>query len=111
MKTFTITSTHLALLQGMYVGWNDMMYYGAPEIDVKRPYGNEDIHRDIAKMLKWKLVETIEGEVLSKKQYEMAEKLHRETETALQICLCTLSFKAGKYERKDEYNSRSWRKK
>lgn len=109
-ETFTITKDHLTLLKKMYVSWNDDMYFGAPAIDIKRPYGNKDVHGDIAEMLGWKVTETIDGEVLSKKQYELADKLHKETAKVLQICLCTQKFEIGKYVRQGDYEARSWRK-
>jgi len=41
-------------------------------------------------------------------QCEAAETVHRETETALQIVLCTGMMRPGRYVRPSEYNSRNW---
>lgn len=107
-ETFTVTKDHLTLLKNMWVKWESSMA-GAPMIDCKRPYGNSDVLGDVATVLKWKLVETADGEVMTKKQSELAEKLHRETEKALQICLCTQSFKPGVYEITEDYDNTSWK--
>ncbi len=108
---FKLTKEHLILLQRMHVDWEDRMYDGAPAIDIKRPYGNKSTYEDIAAMLRWRVQTTDEGWVkLSEKQKKQAEKLHKETEKALQICLSTQSFEAGTYQLKDEFNFRSWHK-
>lgn len=84
MKKFELKQEHLDLLKKAYVGWGECEY-GAPCIDGKRPYGNSDVERDIAKILNWKINK--EYDELSKSQIKEAEKLHRETEIALQIVL------------------------
>lgn len=104
IKTFELTEEHLKLIQNMYVSWEDCEY-GAPSIDCKRPYGNSDVEFDIAETLGWN-VDDEEG--LTQYQSEKAFKLHKETQIALQIVLCTKSFKAGIYEKEDEYCNRSW---
>src|ERR1043166_9600468 len=101
-QQFEVKPEHIKLIRRMNVGWNDREY-GAPEIDPKRPYGNSDVENDILEILGWKTDAkvTIDGleypiddddweipEDLSKK----LQKLHEETRTALQICLCTLTF-------------------
>jgi len=108
---FTITKDHLNLLKEMYTGWNDMEY-GAPSIDPKRPYGSSyNVEQNIAEILGWKMFEDADEEKhLSKEQYELAQKLHQETEQVLQICLCTQSFEEGTYERKEDYHEKSWKK-
>lgn len=120
--TFVMTENHLKLLQRMNVGWQDCEF-GAPEIDPKRPYGNSDVVQDIVEIIgctelregvfefdfagkKWLLkgedkynIEFVGPE--DDKLYKLLEKLHKETETALQVCLSTKSFKVGKYQEKD----------
>ena len=46
MKNFTVTETHLLLLQRMQVGWCGDEF-GAPEINPKRPYGNSSVLTDM----------------------------------------------------------------
>lgn len=110
IERFKITRNHLKLLKKMYVEWYDAEY-GAPCIDPKRPYGNSNVEKDIAEILKWKLLKNTEGEeYLSKEQYKLAYKLHRDTKTVLQICLTLQKFKIGIYEKKNIYDDRSWKK-
>ena len=88
----------------MYVGWN-YCETGAPEIDPKRPYGNSWVPGDIHEILCGEYPkDDLEEEVES---YYM--KLHKETETALQIVLCTKSFQPGKYVKENVYNDKSWK--
>lgn len=108
-ETFLMKKDHITLLSKMYVGWQNCDF-GAPEIDPKRPYGNSDVEMDIAKILELELFEDSGGEKhLSKEQYKMIVKLHKETETALQIVLSTQSFKEGLYELDQKYLSTSWK--
>ena len=119
IETFEIKEEHLELLQRMCVGWQDCEF-GAPEIDPKRPYGNSDVHQDMIEVLgfnelkegiyefilfgkKWLLkgedkhniyLEGADEEELLKE----LDKLHKETEQALQICLEIKEFKVGIYE-------------
>lgn len=104
MKTFEIKEEHLTLLQNAYVGW-ESCEFGAPAINCKRPYGNNYVEGDIAEILKWKVDE--DGE-LTDEQYELAEKLHKETQTALQICLVMKEFKTGVFRQADAYRNRAW---
>jgi hypothetical protein len=105
MEKFEMTKDHLKLLSRMHVRWGG----DAPEINSKYPYGGEIPEIDIAEILGWELSLDEDGyEELSEEQEELASKLHRETETALQIVLITQSFKEGVYERKHEYVNTSW---
>lgn len=101
---FTITENHLKLLKRMNVGWGDCEY-GAPKIDPKRPYGNSNVESDIAEIIgvEVKCEECGRGG----SDIDLAE-LHQETETALEICLQTLSFETGTYQREDSYSD--WKK-
>lgn len=99
MSTFTITRDHIKLLRNMYVGWDDCEF-GAPAIDCKRPYGNSFVEGDIAKILEWDILE----DGLTDYQYEIASKLHSETQEVLQIILSDLSTDyVGTYERRNSY--------
>ena len=99
-KTFELRKEHITLLSNMWVGWQ-YCETGAPEIDPKRPYGNSDVLIDIHHILTGESVDELDSSL-----EEKYEKLHKETETALQIILFTKSFKAGTY-RLNGYG-RSW---
>ena len=109
IEEFTLTDDHVKLLRSAYVGW-DNCEFGAPSIDCKRPYGNGDVVRDICDILGWKLVETRNGMDCTLEQDDAARKLHVETQTALQIVLCTGGFVAGKYVMTRPYDYRSWKR-
>ena len=103
--TFELTQQHLALLQRMNVGWQDCEF-GAPEIDPKRPYGNSGVLEDIAEILG----ETPRGPAtwgdereFSAEQEERFNRLHRETQTALQVVLASRSFAPGVYRTSMRY--------
>lgn len=92
----------------MWVEWDGNLC-GAPSIDTKRPYGNSDHTEDITYILGWSVFTDENGELhLSKEQYDKANTIHRETEMAMQIVLCTQSFRIGTYQKTDEYDDRSW---
>lgn len=91
---FTITPDHLLLLRNMQVGWS-WGEYGAPCISPKRPYGNSDVPADIARILGWQR----DDDGLP----ERAARIHAEMGVVLQIVLTTLSFRAGRYTRRNPY--------
>lgn len=93
--TFEVTEQHVRLLRAANVGWEDCEF-GAPSIDCKRPYGNSSIYQDIAKILDITPVNE-RAEEFNDEQTALMDKLHRETQTALQIFLATGEMKAGKY--------------
>jgi hypothetical protein len=109
--TFTLTEQHLKLLNHAYIRWDDCET-GAPAIDCKRPYGNSYVEGDVMEILygaeavkDW----TNDGEdELPDDKLAEAMQLHAETETALQIVLCTMSFVPGNYRKTSSYASRSW---
>ena len=102
---FTVTDEHLALLRRAYVVW-EPIEFGAPAIDGKRPYGNSDVHADIAEILgvpyNQEADEQPEGVI------DRFEILHAGTGVALQIALATGEFRTGRYER-DKYRI-NWRR-
>lgn len=71
------------MLRNMFVGWSHCEA-GAPEIDPKRPYGNSYVPGDIADLLNRTLSED-DDERYEQEQELM--RLHRQTDTALQIVL------------------------
>ena len=93
---FTLTADHIKLLRHANVGW-DGVEWGAPEIDPKRPFGNGDMWKDVARILGWPPVEGDEGDDDFYAYYDEARAIHGELGTALQIVLATGSFEPGSY--------------
>lgn len=105
MKTFKVSDVHLKLLNNANVGWVDCEF-GAPAIDCKRPFGNGDVHGDMAKILGFP-EEDDNG--FPEPMIDYFNKLYKDLETVLQIVLTTGSFESGEYVCDDyRYN---WRKK
>lgn len=107
MEIFELTKEHVELLSNAYVDW-EHGECGAPAIDPKRPYGNGDMERDVCQILGWfdyDDASDAEQELFSEgggkyeKLWKRAEKIHLETETALQIILKFKTFKPGKFQR------------
>jgi hypothetical protein len=96
---FELTKDHIKLLKNMLVGWSSCET-GAPEINPKRPYGDSYVARSVGEILKIK-PEGYEDEpdTYSEEQEDMLLRLHRQTETALQIVLQMKSFKPGRFVR------------
>ena len=105
---FTVTKDHLKLLRKAYVSW-DSCEFGAPAIDCKRPYGNSDVFQDIAKILGINPIEDIDEELYTNTQEDYMRRIHKETETVLQIILRTGLFEAGVYSAESPYHS-DWEK-
>jgi hypothetical protein len=103
---FTLTKEHLELMRNMYWDWN-LAEFGAPTVDPKRPYGNSDVLDDMAKILNKKVVYDKEG-MMQEELEEELERVHQETQTALQIVLTLRTFKPGVYKKQDEYDDQSW---
>src|SRR3989344_8362200 len=125
-KTFCITENHLKLMRCMIVRW-DSSEFGSPEINHKKPYGNNSVYVDIIEILgvlkdsdivsdvdilriyqidiegrKWNLLEddVIDG-VIPVDLKKVLTDLHRETETALQIFLQNGQVELGTYQNID----------
>jgi hypothetical protein len=106
---FDMTQEHLDLLKHMNVWFNDTMYMGAPAVDIKRPFGNKSVYEDMARILKLEMTQDQYGDdILTKEHTEYLEKLWPMMEIALQIVLCTQSFKTGHYVKAEEYSYGSW---
>ena len=99
--TFEVTDEHVALLRHAYVGW-DGCEFGAPAIDCKRPYGNGDVYRDMAKILGVEIPED-DWDSLPDETIARFDHLHQETATVLQIALRTGVLRAGTYARTNRY--------
>lgn len=126
---FNLKPEHLKLLRRFSVDW-DNAEFGAPCIDTKRPYGNSDVYQDMIEILGLKELKegvyefTLDNETWilkgedkynlyldGKDEERLCDKLralHEETTEALEICLSSLSFDEGIYER-DDYSD-DWRK-
>lgn len=107
-QQFRVLPEHVKLLQRAYVSW-DEGEFGAPAIDCKRPYGNSNAIADIGKIL-GEVPE--EGADTTEERWSSAQemrfcRLHKETASALQICLRTGQLKPGLYEA-DRY-TQNWR--
>lgn len=99
LKRFELKLEHIKLLKRAYIRWEDGEF-GAPSIDCKRPYGNSFVYADIAEILGINHV----GEVFTVYQKDLMWKLHRGTETALQILVQTGQYRIGIYEAEDYTN-------
>lgn len=107
MIKFTLTEDHIKLLENTYIEWSDDEN-GAPSINCKQPYGSSNVAYDIAVILGWKMNLDEEGyEELSSEQLYQADKIHRETQTALEIVLRTKSFIPGNYEKEHSHSINS----
>jgi hypothetical protein len=105
-KYFEVKPEHIKLLSKMWVSW-ESGEFGAPAIDCKRPYGNSYVIGDIAEILGLQPQTDEYGEVtFSEAQEEFMNEIHKETQTALQVCLTTLSFVPGLY--KSERFGNNW---
>lgn len=103
-RYFTVTGEHVKLLRAAIVNWEDCEF-GAPSIDCKRPYGNSSVYGDIAEILGIK--EDKDGEFTGDEYGRMA-RLHKETQSALQIFLTTGQMSTGEYVA-DQYRE-NWQK-
>ena len=116
IKTFTITDEHLKLISKLQLNW-DYNKIGAPVFDAEKPYGNKDVYRKMIEILDWKVEVVLNNETfdyfsdndkLPKALEDKLYNLHRELETAIEICIRRLSFETGTY-RTEEYSS-DWEK-
>lgn len=108
-RRFTVTFEHLELLRHANVTWNGDEW-GAATVDPKRPYGNGDVLRDTFGILqaailggdgRWDHDHDLPVAMTPEQWAVEAERLgrlHRETETVLQIALATGLFEEGVYE-------------
>ena len=98
-KTFDMTQEHLDLLRVVYIDWNGTEKYGAPGINIKRPFGNSDIIPDMAPILGIESVPTDDGDThWPPGTTETCDCFLHDLETALQIVLAVGFFKVGAYE-------------
>ena len=106
---FYMLQQHLDLLKHMNVWFDETMYVGAPAVDIKRPFGNKTVYEDMARILKMEMIKDKDGcDTLTLQQARYLQTIWPQMELALQIVLCTQSFKTGHYHKTDEYDYRSW---
>lgn len=109
MKRFTLTAEHVTLLRNANVQWYGDEEWGAPRISDKRPYGNSDTDKDIARILGWTLFEDRHGEThLSADQFTQAITLHQEMGEALAVVLAAGTFEPGEYVTTQDFTN-DWR--
>jgi hypothetical protein len=71
------------LAEKLYWEWTDASYAGYLCSEAKRPYGNSNIEKDIAEILKW----PIPKNGLSTTQIKLARQLHKDLQYAIPILL------------------------
>ncbi len=102
-ETFEVEDYHIELLRESYASWNDMES-GAPSIDPKRPYGDKDIIRSVAKIVgrESELFDEMGLRTGKNKEYEELYAVHEEMKTVLGILLDNPveGIQEGVYERK-----------
>lgn len=103
---FEITEDHIKLLRAANVRWEDCEF-GAPAIDCKRPYGNSSVYQDIIEICGFDIREDEYGDLIAEDRVYLRQ-LHAETETALQIFLCTGKMETGIYEQQG--NKYEWKR-
>ena len=105
IEKFSITEDHIKLLKRLFFEWESSCYDGAPAVDIKRPYGNSYPMGDICEILDLpKYCDECES---NSESLNIAEKLHREMQTVLQIICCTASVEVGEYAKEDIYDALS----
>lgn len=103
---FDMTEQHIALLRHARISWG-LDSNGSPCVDPVRPYGSGDVAKDAARIL------GIDYDSSSERPdwgvvRDRLMALHAETESALQIVLCTGSFEPGRYVQARRYDALSW---
>ena len=101
-RTFEVRQEHIKLIKNMCVSWNDSCF-GSPTVDSKRPYGTTLVLERMAEILDMELKDE-EEDSLSDSQIECLMKLHKETETVLEILLYNCSLEVGIYINKGYAN-------
>ena len=104
-EAFVLKDEHLKLLAAMEWRWNDAMGIGAPEVDVKRPFGfSYGYEYAIAEILGVALAgEDEDGSpALTEEQEEELRDLYGETLRALLVVLSARSCRTGTYVRGED---------
>lgn len=107
-ETFEVTEDHIKLLKRSNTSWTTTEY-GAPMMDPKRPYGNSNVERDMAKILDREIFDPKTGDRIDDKAQDLY-KIHKQMETVLQILFdnARSGIETGTYERQ-KYGG-SWQK-
>jgi hypothetical protein len=93
IKQFELKEEHIKLLSNFNIYWVDNSYDGAPGVYPKKPYGNSNVMRDVAKIVGEDYCEDNDIE-----QIKRLYKWHTETEIALTVVLQAKSFEPGIYQ-------------
>jgi len=107
-NTFKLTETHLKLIQGLWVDYQDGPEHGTIGTDYKRPFGNGDRTGDMAKICGINMIEAYGGEEYWPEgtTEKMLYIFRVELPTAMQIVLHNpKGVDAGVYER-EQYGKR-----
>jgi len=121
---FTVTEAHLKLVRRLSHGrvhWMDECY-GTPYFDIKRPYGNSDVPKDVAEIVGAPDSDgEIDEELAAEGRYTRDElkslrpeaedrylRLHAEAAIALWIVLAVGEFRPGRYLRSETWTT-DWR--
>jgi hypothetical protein len=102
-EEFTVAEDHLKLLQHLCDGglyWEPGEGNGAPFFNPKKPYGNSDVARDVARIIGAPDSDLQQWDDDTGPAAEVEDRclrLHVETAIALKIALATGQFRAGHY--------------
>lgn len=97
LELFVLTRDHIKLLRRLNVLWNHRTQ--VPYINPVRPYGNSDVHGDLAEILELAQPGGDAGQTWSCEQIAQMDEAHRELEWALQVVLQAAQFQPGLYAR------------
>lgn len=114
---FEVTEDHIKLLGKFYVGWADYAYDGAPAVDSKRPFGNQDVPRDIYEILNADKLDTLDEDFWEEfydREHPELMSIFREMDKVVQIALNCAGrghvVVPGEYEQVELYNQRDWKR-
>jgi hypothetical protein len=99
-----ITDQHLALLQRMYIDWDDSAYDGAPAVGLKRPYGNSDVMGDVAEILGLWTYDEETDEEMPEEIEDQCRTIHEQMAVVLQVLVRNpLTFSTGTWVNQSTY--------
>jgi hypothetical protein len=106
---FFLHNIHIILLRNLNIYWDRELYYGAVQIDAKRPYGNSDVWGHIVEILEIDPNEVFdEDHNYINGSEKLLNAIHCQVCCALQVVLSTASFDTGWYRLTNKYKSNSW---
>lgn len=96
-KKLVVKEHHLKLLKELYIDWNNDGF-GAPCVDPKRPFGNSDVFKDMARIL---CLDMPDEETQFEKYKRFEDSLYKgytELKDCLQILCQQFTITTGTYE-------------